>query len=92
MFYFVYILQSGKDSGLYMGMTGDLKKRLIQHQSGESQSTKARLPWALIYYEAYLEKKDAEGRERYLKSGSGRRFLDKQIKHHFLKHPRILND
>ncbi|MDQ2658999.1 MAG: GIY-YIG nuclease family protein [Verrucomicrobiota bacterium] len=31
MFY-VYVLQSDKDSGLYIGFTTDLKKRLAQHR------------------------------------------------------------
>ena len=38
------------------------------------RSTSYRGPWKLIYYEAYLEQADALGRERYLKSGAGRRF------------------
>jgi hypothetical protein len=40
----------------------------------------------LIYYEAYLEEEDALGRERYLKSGGGRRFLKSQLKHYLRKH------
>ncbi|HYK24226.1 MAG TPA: hypothetical protein VEU75_06135, partial [Candidatus Acidoferrum sp.] len=44
-------------------------------------------PWKLIYYEAYIDQRDAEGRERYLKSGSGRRFLRKQLRHYFEKFP-----
>ena len=85
---YVYVLQSQLDSGLYIGMTGDLRRRLEQHQSGESRSTKGRRPWKLIYYEAYLVKQDAEGRETFLKSGGGRRFLDKQLRNHFTRFPR----
>ncbi len=81
---YVYILQSGADSGLYIGMTGNLRRRFEEHQSGESQSTKGRRPWKLIYYEAYLLEADAQGREIFLKSGGGRRFLDKQLKNHFV--------
>jgi predicted GIY-YIG superfamily endonuclease len=36
-------------------------------------ATSSRGPWKLIYYEAYRNQADALGRERYLKSGSGRR-------------------
>jgi hypothetical protein len=36
----------------------------------------------LIYYEAYVNQEDALGRERYLKSGSGRRFLKAQLRHY----------
>jgi putative endonuclease len=69
-------------------MSGNLRRRFGEHQRGESQSTKGRRPWNLIYYEAYLEEQDAVGREIFLKSGSGRRFLDKQLKNHFILHPR----
>jgi hypothetical protein len=34
-----------------------------------------------------LEEADALGREKYLKSGGGRRFLKSQLKHHLVKHP-----
>jgi len=87
MFY-VYVIQSESDSGLYIGMSGNLRRRFLEHQSGESRSTKYRGPWKLIYYEAYLEKHDAAQREVFLKSGSGRRFLDKQLKTHFSRSPR----
>jgi len=36
----------------------------------------------LIYYEAYTEREDAEGREKFLKSGAGRRFLRAQLRHY----------
>ena len=87
MFY-VYVMQSDSDLGLYIGMSGNLRRRLTEHQGGESKSTKGRGPWKLIYYEAYLEKEDASGREVFLKSGSGRRFLDKQLRTHFSRCPR----
>lgn len=86
--HYVYVLQSESDGGLYIGMSGDLRRRFLEHQNGESQSTKGRRPWKLIYYEAYLEMQDAVGREEFLKSGSGRKFLDKQLKIHFARFPR----
>ena len=36
----------------------------------------------IVYYEAYIERADALGRERYLKSGAGRRFLKAQLRHY----------
>ena len=36
----------------------------------------------MIYYEAYTEREDAEGREKFLKSGAGRRFLRAQLRHY----------
>jgi putative endonuclease len=86
MFY-IYVLQSESDDGLYIGFSTDLRRRLKEHQEGKSIATSYRKPWRLIYYEAYLEKEDALGRERYLKSGGGRRFLKSQLKYHLIKHP-----
>jgi putative endonuclease len=66
MFY-VYIIRSKKDKKLYTGYTCDLKRRLAEHNSGENRSTKGRVPFELIYYEAYKSKVDAMHRERMLK-------------------------
>ncbi len=67
--YYVYILKSLKDENIYTGYSSDLKKRFSQHRSGEVKSTRNRRPLKLIYYEAYFDKKDAQIREKYLKSG-----------------------
>jgi putative endonuclease len=72
MFY-VYLLHSTKDNGFYIGYSTNLKRRLSEHKRGASFATKSRDPWKLIYYEAYTEREDAEGREKFLKSGAGRR-------------------
>ena len=74
MFY-VYLLHSTKDNGFYIGYSTDLKGRLSEHMRGASFATSHRGPWKLIYFEAYTEREDAEGREKFLKSGAGRRFL-----------------
>jgi hypothetical protein len=52
---------------------------------GASIATKNRGPWKLIDYEAYIDLADAKGRERYLKSGAGRRFLKHQLKHYLAR-------
>ena len=81
MFY-VYLLHSARDNGFYIGFSTDLKRRLSEHRRGVSFATKSRGPWKLIYYEAYTEREDAEGREKFLKSGAGRRFLRNQLRHY----------
>ena len=78
----VYILESLSDHGWYIGYSTDLKKRLEAHNSHRIVSTAHRGPWKLIYAEAYLEKMDALGREKFLKSGSGHRFVHKQLRHY----------
>lgn len=78
MFY-AYVLYGEKDKKLYIGFTDDLRKRLLRHKTGYVQATKNRRPLRLIYYEAYLLRTDASRREKYLKSGGGRRELAVQL-------------
>lgn len=79
--YYVYVLQL-KNYDLYKGSTDDLRRRFKEHNNGNVKSTKNYLPAKLIYYEAYLLKSDAEARERYLKTGDGRREIKKQLKNY----------
>lgn len=78
--YYVYVLLSLKDSGIYTGCTNNLQRRLRQHNNGLTYSTKPRRPLKLIYFEAYLYKEDAFLREKYLKTGWGRYYLNKVVK------------
>ena len=83
----VYVLRSLTDDGFYIGYSANLRKRFEQHSQGNSFATSYRGSWKLIYYEAYLEQSDALGREKYLKSGAGRRFLQSQLRNYLKKHP-----
>ncbi len=65
--YYLYILKSKKDFKLYTGSTNDLKRRLSEHNEGKVRSTKSRIPFVLIYYEAYSNENDARKREFSLK-------------------------
>ena len=78
--YYVYILQSEKSGQWYTGRTNDLRKRLSQHNLGQSTWTKGGVPWKLIYYEACIDEKDAQAREKYLKSGPGKAYLNNRLK------------
>ncbi len=78
-FHYVYVLKNGKGN-FYTGCTKDLKKRYAEHKRGESTYTRTRGPYELIYYEACLNKNDAYRRERYLKTGMGKRYLRNRIK------------
>ncbi len=79
MFY-VYILRSKKDGRWYTGFTGDLRKRFKEHNDNLSTWTKNRGPFDLIYYEASQNKDDARSREKYLKTGMGKRYLKNRLK------------
>lgn len=79
MFY-TYVLQSLKNEKWYTGYTKDLRKRFNQHNGGKVFSTRGRGPFKLIYYEACIDEEDAKAREKYLKSGMGKRFLKNRLK------------
>jgi len=79
MFY-TYIIRSTKDRKLYTGFTSDLRKRFNDHNAGKVVSTKNRGPFELIYYEACLNEQDATAREKYLKTGMGKRYLKNRMK------------
>jgi len=82
MFY-VYVLENTTDKSWYIGYSSDLKKRVASHQKGQgARTTKRKEGWLLMYYEAYRNMADAKGREKFLKSGSGRKFLKKQLNHY----------
>ena len=73
--FYTYVLLSLKDHNQYIGYTSDLKKRIKKHFNGESFATKSRLPFKLIFYEAFLSKDDALRREKYFKTNPGKRTL-----------------
>ena len=82
MFY-VYVLKSFSDNGMYIGCTKNLRQRLKEHSSKLVKSTRNRLPFELIYYEACLNQTDAFHRESYLKTTYGRRYLKNRLKGYF---------
>jgi len=78
--YYVYVIQSSKDKQFYTGFTRDLQNRFQEHNAGRVSSTKERAPFELIYYEACLNEQDGLAREKYLKSGMGKRYLKNRLK------------
>lgn len=77
--FYTYVLKSRKDGKLYTGCTSALQERLEQHNNGLVYSTRHRRPLELIYFEACLGKDDAFRRERYLKTGMGKRYIRNRI-------------
>ncbi|MBU1925395.1 MAG: GIY-YIG nuclease family protein [Candidatus Omnitrophica bacterium] len=82
MFY-TYVLESKKDGQWYTGATNDLQKRFKEHNEGRVPATKDRRPFELIYWEACLNREDAFAREKYLKTGMGKRYIKNRLKRFF---------
>lgn len=90
MFY-TYILQSKKNSQLYVGYTSDLKRRIREHNQGLNFSTNKYMPWEIIYYEACIEESDAKRREKYLKTTQGNRLIKRRLKDFLYKSKNLTN-
>jgi predicted GIY-YIG superfamily endonuclease len=77
---YVYLIRSqSHPKQSYIGITSDLKKRLIVHNRGGSVHTSKFKPWELIAYFAFSDAERAVAFERYLKTGSGRAFAKKRF-------------
>jgi putative endonuclease len=77
---YVYVLRSTKDGQLYVGLTRNLRARLLAHNNGQVTSTKRRVPLDLIYWEGCLNESDAAQREKYLKSAWGKRYIKGRLR------------
>jgi putative endonuclease len=77
--HYTYVLLSDQSGRFYTGYTADLRQRLREHHRGRVRWTASRQPVRLVYYEACLSPDDALRRERFLKSGTGKRYLRSRL-------------
>ena len=76
---FVYVLKSLSSGKFYTGMTMDLPKRIREHNTGKSKFTSRHMPWVLLYSEETTDWATASAREKYLKTTSGKKWIQKQL-------------
>jgi len=72
---YVYAIKSLTRSYIYVGMSNNVERRLKQHNNGENRSTKPYAPFILILVEEYPSRSEARKREKFLKAGSGKKYL-----------------
>ena len=83
---YVYLLRSETDSRrVYVGQTGDLRKRLADHNAGKAKHTSKFRPWRLETYCAFSDPSKATAFEQYLKTASGIAFANKRLRTHPLE-------
>lgn len=73
--FYVYAIKSRKDKRIYVGISQNPEKRLLEHNRGDTKSTKGYKPWYLIYKEYIGLRKEARKKEIKLKSGFGKEHL-----------------
>ena len=76
--YWIYVLELA-DGQRYVGHTNNLSRRLEEHQSGRSPYTRKHKIKGLLYYEKYPSRSEAMKREKFLKSGAGRKWLKQKL-------------
>ena len=66
--YHVYILASKRNGTLYVGITSNLARRILEHRNGEADGfTRKYGIKTLVHVEAYEDLEDARRRERSMK-------------------------
>ncbi|PIR73734.1 MAG: endonuclease [Candidatus Moranbacteria bacterium CG10_big_fil_rev_8_21_14_0_10_35_21] len=76
----VYILRSLRNFKRYIGYTSkEALNRLHDHNTGSNKWTRENGPFTIIHTEKYESKYEAMRREKFLKSGQGRKWLDENI-------------
>lgn len=76
--YYAYVLKSITHDFYYKGHCQHLEIRLLQHNKGMTFSTRAFVPFSIVYYETFNTKEEAIAREKYFKTAAGRRYLKKK--------------
>jgi len=77
---YVYLLRSVADSERrYIGRTTDLRRRLAQHNAGDTPSITRHRPWRVVVAVAFADDDRAAAFERYLKAGSGAAFANRHL-------------
>lgn len=84
--WYTYVLENIRNKKLYIGSTADLRRRFAEHNHGRGGSyTRKQGKFGIIFYEAYVEKKDALAAEKFFKTGYGREVLRGKLKNYFEK-------
>ncbi|MGE4358072.1 MAG: GIY-YIG nuclease family protein [Candidatus Omnitrophota bacterium] len=74
---YIYVLRSLKNKKRYIGFTKrDPSIRLREHNNGSNIFTRGNRPFVLLYSEKFSSEQEVRRRERFLKTGQGRKFLD----------------
>ena len=80
MMRYVYLIRSlSCPEQRYIGATDNLKRRLRDHDGGDSPHTSKYRPWELVATVAFSDDGRAAAFERYLKTGSGRAFANRHF-------------
>jgi putative endonuclease len=73
--YYVYAIRSLSRKYIYVGITDNVERRVLEHNTGRNKTTKPYRPFKLLFVESFDTRELARKKEKYLKSGIGKEFL-----------------
>jgi putative endonuclease len=79
MTYHLYILYSKSLDKYYVGHTNNLTRRLSEHNSGQTKSTRSGKPWILVYTDEFNSNLEANKEEIKIKKMKSRKYIESLI-------------
>jgi putative endonuclease len=78
--YVTYILYSQRHNKFYRGYTSNLIERFKSHNELSNKGFTVNFrPWKVVYIEFCNSKREAKTREKFLKSGLGREWVEDKL-------------
>ena len=77
--YYVYAIKSLNRNYIYVDISNDLERRLLEHNRGYNHTTKPYRPFKILHFEKFESRIEAREREKFLKSGAGKEYLKKLV-------------
>ncbi len=78
MFY-VYAISSNNRNYIYVDLSNNVDRRIIEYNTGRNKTTKPYAPFTLFHQKAFPTRPLARAREKYLKSGVSKEFLKNKL-------------
>ena len=75
MNYVTYIIYSHSTDKFYYGYTSDLIRRIEEHNTGITKSTKFGIPWKVVYKKHFVNKVEAIQLEKKLKKAKNKKYI-----------------
>ncbi len=75
----LYVLENLQRNKKYVGITNNLSRRIKEHQSSRTKAGQLLGQFELVHTESFIDYKTARIREKFLKSGQGRVWLNQNV-------------
>ena len=74
-FIWLYALCNDTNEEIYIGISDNPDRRIVEHNKGKNRYTKAFLPWSIFYLERFNDYGSARVGEKYYKRSNNKKKL-----------------